>query len=156
MAQKTVTIGGTTFHLRTFSPFEQLKMFGDLQRELLPALGILMSAGDGVAKKDDDMDIAAALSRLSGSLDGGKLAAWSQRLLTEDTISFTSNASSGKEAQKLKPGLFDLAFNDFSEIVELMGEVIVLNFAGPLGRWLGRIGSGREALGKLLDDSPKS
>lgn len=146
MAKREITIGQTTFYLSTFPPLEQLRIFGDLQRDLLPAAGDLLAAGGG-----NGADVALAMQRLSGSMDGAKLVAWVNRLLTPATVSFERD---GRGAKRLEPGLFEQAFDDFSEALELTWRVIELNFAGPLGRWLGHFGPGLTLIpGQASDDS---
>ncbi len=158
MARAEVTIGDTRFYLRTFNPREQLRIFGDLQKELLPSLGTILAAA--AARTDDksgDLDSGAILSAIrsfSSSLDGRGLDAWCTRLINKDLITFER---SGAEAQKLDPNHIDVAVDDFSQILELLFEIIKLNFAGPLVRWLDLSGSGLAgAMGGLLGDSSQT
>lgn len=154
MARKEVTIGQTTFYLSTFAPREQLKIFGDLQKELLPSLGGVLAAAVGKGEEDAGLDEGALLGALrsfSTSLDGKGLDAWCDRLIDCERVTFEK---SGKDARKLTKAQMDEAFEDFAEILELLFHIIQLNFAGPLGRWLGLFGSGlSETLGGLLAGS---
>lgn len=146
MARRDVTIGNTVYHLTTLPPRDQLRIFGDLQKDLLPAMGDLLSGGG------DKEGMAAALGRLSSQLDGSRLTAWVDRLLTPETVSYEQE---GRTARQYDPRQFDLAFEDFSQALELLWEVIDLNFAGPLGRWLGRFGLGLDRINPLASgDSP--
>lgn len=147
MARRTVEIGGTTFHLTPLPPREQLRIFGDLQRDLLPSMGELIGGGDGAGADA----VSTALSRLSTQLDGAKLSAWVDRLLTAETVSY--ERTSGGAPRQYDPRAFDLAFSDFSEALELVWQVIDLNFAGPLARWLGRFGPGLASLTALRSES---
>ncbi|HEL5025733.1 TPA: hypothetical protein UOA81_000902 [Stenotrophomonas maltophilia] len=158
MAKKEVQIGQTTFYLTTFAPRDQLRIFGDLQKELLPSVGTLFTAAAGKSEADDgELDEAVLLGAIrsfSGSLDGKGLDAWCGRLIDAERVTYEK---SGRDARKLTPGQMDDAFDDFGEILELLFEIIKLNFAGPLGRWLGLFGSGLgEKLGGLLDGSSQN
>ncbi|HFF6216692.1 phage tail assembly chaperone [Stenotrophomonas maltophilia] len=155
MAKKEVQIGKTTFYLTTFAPRDQLRIFGDLQKELLPAVGTLLTAAAGKTDADDgELDeavLVGAIRSFSASLDGKGLDAWCGRLIDSERVTYEKG---GRDAKKLTSNQMDDAFDDFGEILELLFEIIKLNFAGPLGRWLGLFGSGLgEKLGGLLDGS---
>lgn len=148
MARRDVTIGDTVYHLTTLPPRDQLRIFGDLQKDLLPA------AGDLIGSSGDQEGMAAALARLSTQLDGARLTAWVDRLLTPETVSYEKD---GRTPRQYDPRQFDLAFEDFSQALELLWQVIDLNFAGPLGRWLGHFGPGLSRIKSLASgDSPTS
>ncbi len=155
MARKEVTIGAAVFYLQTFAPLDQLRIFGDLQKELLPSLGGVLAAA---ASKGEDGDVGFdeaslvnAIRAFSGSLDGKGLEAWCAKLIDSERVTFERD---GKDARKLTKSNMDHAFEDFTEILELLFHIIQLNFAGPLGRWLGHFGPGlKEKLGGLLEGS---
>ena len=139
-------IGGRTFYVLRMPPFEALKVFGDLQRDLLPALGALGPAvlGDKGTEKIDADAFAAAVRQASMALDGASLDRWAKRLLVPERVSFEADDT---EPQKLAPARFDAAFGEFTDIIELLYRVIVLEFAGPFGQWLSRTG----LAGRLAD-----
>ena len=75
----SVPIGTTTFHILKFDAFTQLKLLGDLQKEILPAAGSLFgavvdgqasdcSAGAGEATLRDEQAVMQALRHLSSRL----------------------------------------------------------------------------------------
>lgn len=134
----SVTIGQAEFHIRRFDPFMALELFGDLQRDILPALGSLMSA---VFAKDEgsmsDAAIGDAVRELSTKLDGASLQRWANRLLDPEFVSFSI---SGRDA-KLTRDKRDMAFEDAGQIIELMVHIIRHNFADFFLRWAGRFGS---------------
>lgn len=134
----TVTIGQADFHIRRFDPFMALELLGDLQRDILPALGSLMSA---VFAKDEgsmpDAAIGDAVRELSTKLDGASLQRWANRLLDPEFVSFSIN---GRDA-KLSRDKRDMAFDDAGQIIELMVHIIRHNFADFFLRWAGRFGS---------------
>lgn len=155
MARQEVVIGAATFYLQTFAPRDALRIFGDLQKELLPSLGGVLAA---VASQDEgDLNpdaLLAGIKSFSISLDGKALDAWCDRLIDPERVAFERN---GKDARKLSKANMDEAFEDFAEILELLFHIIKLNFAGPLGRWLGHSGPGlKETLGGLLGGSSQS
>lgn len=157
MARKEVTIGATVFYLLTFAPRDQLRIFGDLQKELLPSLGGVLASAVGKAGDDSELDEGAlmeAIRSFSGTLDGKGLDTWCDRLIDSERVTFEKG---GKEAKKLTKSHMDEAFEDFAEILELLFHIIKLNFAGPLVRWLDLSGSGLTAkLGGLLGGSSQS
>jgi hypothetical protein len=155
MARKEAKIGAATFYINTFAPRDQLRIFGDLQKELLPSLGTLLAAATGnpagEGSGDEERAIMDALRSFSGSLDGRALDAWCDRLIDSERVTFERP---GKDPRKLTKAHMDDAFEDFAEILELLFHIIQLNFAGPLGRWLGLFGSGQgQSLAGLLGGS---
>ncbi len=152
---KSVVIGETTFYVRRMDPFGALKVFGDLQRDILPAAGMVLQSvfGEGGIKGDAtvrealadaaaEKGIADAITALSSRLDGNALINWANRLLDADHIAVTIN---GRDA-KLTADVKAMAFRDPGDILELMAEVIRYNFADFLSRWAARFGP---ALGRL-------
>ncbi len=119
----SVEIGENTFYVDKLGAFDALKVFGDLQKDLLPALGGVMA---------ENQDISASLARLSENLGGDQLEYWAKRLLDNGTVAYDA----GTEALPLKFRDFDAVFADFSEIIELLVYVIRENFEGPLRQWL--------------------
>lgn len=160
-AVKTVTIGENVFYVRRLDPFAGLKIFGDLQRDILPAAGQALQAvfsdgGRGATEAREQLaDLAAeqgmanALRELSSRLDGNALTAWANRLLDADHVSVTING----QDMKLTADVKLLAFRDPGDILELMAEVIKFNFADFLSRWADRFGP---ALSRLAPPSANS
>lgn len=148
-AIKEVTIGTTIFRISRFDPFRQLKLLGDLQKEVLPAAGSMMAAvfgGEGEAQAKDEQAMLQAFRDLSARLGGDALAAWADRLIDAELVTFEL---AGRDPQKLTAAHRGMAFSDFSEILELLFHVLEHNFAGPLVHWAGRFGPARETLAKL-------
>ncbi|KAG1245368.1 hypothetical protein G6F65_021268 [Rhizopus arrhizus] len=78
-ATKEVTIGTTIFRISRFDPFRQLKLLGDLQKEVLPAAGSMMAAvfgGEGEGQAKDEQAMLQAFrdlsTRLAGHLRAGR------------------------------------------------------------------------------------
>jgi hypothetical protein len=147
---KSVQIGTTTFHVTKFDALTQLKLLGDLQKEIVPSAGALFGAVVGEAGETretrDEQAIMDALRQLSGRLGGDELKKWFDVLVTAENVSFELE---GREPQTLTEAHRGLAFQDYSEILELMFHVLTHNFSGPLVRWAGRFGPAREKLANL-------
>ncbi|SSW67319.1 hypothetical protein AVE30378_02560 [Achromobacter veterisilvae] len=145
----SVPIGATTFHISKFDAFRQLELLGDLQKEVLPAAGGLLSAvfsEGGPEQARDDLAMAQALRDLSVRLGGGELKKWANLLIDPELVSFEL---SGRDPQKLTEPRRGLAFEDFSQILELMFHILMHNFSGPFAQWAGRFGPARAKLGTL-------
>lgn len=150
-----VKIGETIFRITRFDPFTALALFGDLQRDVLPAVGGLLAAvfagGPGQeASERDERAAIEAFRELSQQLGGQKLTAWADRLIDEDLVSFEIP---GREPAKLSKANRGMAFQDFADILELLFHIVRFNFADPLVRWAGHIGPVRELLAKRSGDS---
>lgn len=135
-----VMIGDTLFVVHPFNAFEALEIFGDLQKELLPAFGEMLGAvmqpgGEQVDETDSEV-VAKAISKLSEKLSGKQLKFWADRLITKDSVSVEINGSMMGMDETAK----QLAFKEFTEILELLVHVIKINFAGPLKGFLNRFG----------------
>lgn len=157
-AIKEVAIGATVFRISRFDPFRQLKLLGDLQKEVLPAAGSMLTAvfvGDqsNGAEERDEAAMLHAFRELSAKLGGDALAGWAERLIDAELVSFEL---AGREPQKLTPAHRGLAFADYSEILELLFHILAHNFAGPLVRWAGRFGPARATLASLSGASTQA
>jgi len=136
-----VTINETTFLIQPLDAFEALAVFGDLQKDILPAAGGLVGLLGGEASEArDEAAMAEAIAKLSRSLDGKQLTAWANRLLTKDNISVEINGS----LMPLDAAAKSMAFKEFTDILELLFHVIRVNFASPLAGWLSRLGLGQK------------
>ena len=138
-------VGKNTFFITKLNAFEALPVFGDLQKELLPALGALLgslkegSLKEGSLKegslKDDlgDANLEKAVEKLSAQLDGKSLERWATRLLDDGHIAYEDDSG---EAVRFKLARDGHIFDDFAEVLQLLVVVIKENFATPLTRWL--------------------
>jgi len=142
-----VAIGDVTFYIQRFDPFTALELFGDLQRDVLPAAGSAAVAifGDKDAERDDAA-MLQAFRELSSTLDGKTLKGWADRLIDPELVAYERDR--GDVAKLDKRGRAE-AFVDFTEILELMFHIIKWNCEGPLGRWLDRFGGVRERMASL-------
>lgn len=148
----SVQIDDVTFHIQAFDAFTQLRMFGDLQREILPALGGVMNvvmAADKDAGRDEKA-MLAAFHDLSSRFSGDTLAKWAARLLDEQHVSFDTQHEA---PQKLTKHNMSDALPDFGAVLELMYHVGKLNFADPLARWASLSGLAQKLTAKLSASS---
>ncbi|TFL14220.1 hypothetical protein CSC67_08695 [Pusillimonas caeni] len=146
-----VTVNETVFFITPMDAFEALAVFGDLQKDILPAVGDLIAA---VAKEEgdkagDEAAMARAIQKLSEKLDGKQLTRWADRLLTKDSITVEINGAD----LPLDAAAKAMAFREFTDVLELLFHVIKVNFAGPLARWLSRTGLGLNQLQAGLSDA---
>nr|DAK35845.1 MAG TPA: tail assembly chaperone protein [Caudoviricetes sp.]DAN66189.1 MAG TPA: tail assembly chaperone protein [Caudoviricetes sp.]DAR26185.1 MAG TPA: tail assembly chaperone protein [Caudoviricetes sp.] len=133
-----IKVGATTFFITKLNAFEALPVFGDLQKELLPALGALLGSlkdgkQDGSLKDVDNADLEKAVEKLSAQLDGKALERWATRLLDSGHIAYEDENG---EAVRFKLARDGHIFQDFAEVLQLLVVVIKENFAAPLTRWL--------------------
>lgn len=141
MKPTEVTINETAFLIQPLDAFEALAVFGDLQKDILPAAGGLLGLIGGEASEArDEAALANAIAKLSQRLDGKQLTAWANRLLTQDSISVEINGN----LMPLDAAAKSMAFREFTDILELLFHVLRVNFAGPLAGWLGRLGLGQK------------
>jgi len=151
----SLVIGPTTFHIARFDAFRQLTILGDLQKEILPSAGSMLSAvltEEGVARERDESAIVDAMRNLSSRIGGDSLEQWAAVLIDPDLVSFELP---GREPQKLSKANRAMAFEDFSQVLELMFHILKHNFAGPLARWVGHFGPAQEKLAILSAGSTR-
>lgn len=141
MKPTEVTINDTAFLIQPLDAFEALAVFGDLQKDILPAAGGLLGLiGGETSEARDEAALADAIAKLSQRLDGKQLTAWANRLLTKDSISVEINGN----LMPLDAAAKSMAFKEFTDILELLFHVLRVNFAGPLAGWLSRLGLGQK------------
>lgn len=137
---QTVEINDKTFYITPFGAFEALPLLGDLQKQILPAVAALVKDND-----EDSIDYEAAARSIGAALSGAELVAWSKRLITPDNVSVEHDG----DAKKLNTAVANAIFTDPFEILELMVQVIMVNFKDPLARSLSRFGLGDKVKAKF-------
>lgn len=145
-------VDGVMFYIRPFDAFTQLKMFGDLQREILPSVGGVLNvslASDADGAKQD-AEAIKAFRDLSANFSGDTLTRWAKMLLDEDHVSFEDANGSVKKLNRHNQGE---ALEDFSAVLELMYHVGKVNFFLPLVRWSGLTGLALSIKDKLSASS---
>lgn len=159
MKPTEVVIGKARFYITPFDGFRQLRLFGDLQKEILPSVGGVLNQVLSKGEKADEQTDAAAIAafrELSSRFDGATLERWANALLDGEYIAFETEDM--REPRKLgKSSILD-ALPDMSYILELMFHVGKVNFAAPLARWASLTGLAQKLSKGLLSDGsgPKS
>lgn len=141
--RKEVTIGETTFFVEKFPAMLQIKIFGDLQKTLLPSFGKALSgltADDGADKSGLENQFIDGIRELSQQLDGDSLTKLTETLLRSEYIAFQRDNHNNGNDTKLTKDKMNVAFEDMGEIVELLIFVLQLNFAPFFTKYLGRLG----------------
>lgn len=151
----TVEIGEVTFRIRPFDAFKQLRMFGDLQKEVLPSVGGVMNVALASKADDEKTDASAiqAFRALSSNFSGDQLEKWAKLLIDPEYVSFEVQ---GEEPRKLTKLYYGEAFADFSMVLELMFHIGKANFADPLTRWAGLSGLARKLRDRLSVNSDQT
>lgn len=130
-----VIVNDVTFIIHRMDAFDALAAFGDLQKDILPAIGGAFGALDN-ADDQAEAAMADAIAKLSKQLDGKQLKYWADRLLDKERVS----AEVDGELKPLNAATRAEVFETFADILELMFHVIKLEFASPLAGWLDRLG----------------
>lgn len=144
MAQREqVTIGETVYYVKPFSAMEQIRIFGDLQKTILPSVGKLLNNTDGKAENMDDF--VAGLTSLSSQLDGAELVKLAKMLIQPELVTANNDRVNNGEDFKLTHNKFDDVFEDMSEIIELVIFILKLNFAPFFTKYLAQFGLGLKA-----------
>lgn len=139
----TVEIGDNEYTINRINALDAWPMFGDLQKEFLPAISELIMTVAKPAEASADSEeregrvMAEAIAKISGNLSGDRLKYWTDRLLNGEYVFVSIN---GGQPVKLDGTAKAMAFQDFSAIPELLFHVIKFNFAGPLAGFLSRFG----------------
>lgn len=141
-----IIIGETTFYVRKFSAMEQIKIFGDLQKTILPSVSKLITGKENEEANNDGF--SQALAELSKRLDGNELIKLAQTLIKPDTVTVQRDDLSNGEEFKLSHNKFDVVFTDMSDIIELLVFILRLNFESFFTKYLTRLGLGQSLAGK--------
>ncbi|MGB3276111.1 MAG: hypothetical protein WBA82_07980 [Castellaniella sp.] len=147
-----VTVSGTAFLIQPLDAFEALAIFGDLQKDILPAAGGLVSLlAGGQDDVRDEAAMAGAIAKLSQRLDGKQLIGWTNRLLTKDLISVELNGN----LVPLDAAAKAMAFAEFTDVLELLFHALRVWFGRPLAAWVSRTGLAQKfQAGGLLGGTP--
>lgn len=160
MARQEIQIGSSTFFVQKFSAMEQLRIFGDLQKSLVPALAKIIGVADGETSKNatpeqlaemakqSAVNFSEGLQQLSGQLSGAELLKLADMLIKPELVTVQRDDFNNGTDKKLQKNDFDLVFDDFSEIIELVIFILRLNFEPFFTKYLARLGSVQEHLKK--------
>lgn len=151
---KQVNIQGVEFFIRPFDAFRQLRLFGDLQKEVLPSVGGVLNVALASGKDGEQVDeskVIDAFRDLCMKFDGAALERWANALIDAEYI--TAQLPSKREPEKLDKVTRGMALQDFSAVLELMYHVGKVNFADPLARWASLSGLAQKLTAKLSGSS---
>lgn len=149
-----VKVNDVTFRIIPFDAFRQLELFGDLQKEILPYVGGVLSTALAKESERDETATINAFRELSSNFDGKTLKRWADLLLDPDYVTFEDERT-GQPA-KLNAVNRGMALADFAAILELMFHVGRVNFAAPLSRWAALSGLAQKAKAYLPGGSATS
>lgn len=147
--RQEITINQTTFFVEKFPAMEQIRIFGNLQKTLLPSFGKVLGGitADNEDKKESEKHKAQmeaqfidGLRELSQQLDGEGLIKLTEMLLKPDFVAFQRDDHNNGNDTKLTKHNMDAAFEDMGEVVELLIFVLKLNFAPFFTKYLSRLG----------------
>lgn len=150
MAEKTITIGQTDFHIKSYSPMVALQVLGDLQKTVVPSIAqILESAFSDKAADDIGGGFSGGIRDLSNHLDGKTMVALFEMVVNGRYVTFENDAVDGKPT-KIDDKLWSaVAFGDVGDMFELMFAVLELNYRDFFMRSLTRFGWGQSLIAAL-------
>lgn len=131
------------FYIRPYNPFKSIKLLGDLQKLIAPALGGLAdlfapnSTDEGnkpsdlnsiLDKKIDSKVFQAMIMQISGVVNGNELEIMVRRILDKDYVSVSID---GNDPVKLDENIVNAVFtDDVMAIFPLVFEVLKVNYKG--------------------------
>lgn len=159
MARSEIQIGESTFFVQKFSVMDQLRIFGDLQKTLIPSLAKVIGFSDEKPKdatsaqlaelaQKSAANFAQGLQDLSQQLSGPELVKLADMLIKPELVTVQRDDFNNGTDKKLSKTDFDLVFDDMSELIELVIFILQLNFSSFFTKFLARLGSVQELVKK--------
>ncbi|HHF3719609.1 TPA: phage tail assembly chaperone [Haemophilus influenzae] len=159
MARSEIQIGESTFFVQKFSVMDQLRIFGDLQKTLVPSLAKVIGFSDEKPKdatsaqlaelaQKSAANFAQGLQDLSQQLSGPELVKLADMLIKPELVTVQRDDFNNGTDKKLSKTDFDLVFDDMSELIELVIFILQLNFSSFFTKFLARLGSVQELVKK--------
>ncbi|ABQ99900.1 phage tail assembly chaperone [Haemophilus influenzae] len=159
MARSEIQIGESTFFVQKFSVMDQLRIFGDLQKTLVPSLAKVIGFSDEKPKdatsaqlaelaQKSAANFAQGLQDLSQLLSGQELVKLADMLIKPELVTVQRDDFNNGTDKKLSKTDFDLVFDDMSELIELVIFILQLNFSSFFTKFLARLGSVQELVKK--------
>lgn len=139
--REQITIGESTFYIQKFSAMDQLRIFGDLQKTILPSVGKLFASNEEDKQADG---FGETLAELSAKLDGNELIKLAKTLIHPDLVTVQRDDINNGADFKLKHEKLNEAFADMSEVIELLIFILRLNFESFFTKYLARLGLAQE------------
>ncbi len=127
-------LGESVFYIRRFEPFTAMKVLGDLQKIILPALGAAAKEVNGIDLDSPDEGLDALAGMLGGALaalpqhvDGAKLENAARMLLNPDYVSVSPDGL--KSPVRLSEDVAIVVFEGrVMDMFAVMAEVFRVNF----------------------------
>lgn len=140
MTRSEIQIGESTFFVQKFSVMDQLRIFGDLQKTLVPSLAKVIGFSDEKPKdatsaqlaelaQKSAANFAQGLQDLSQQLSGQELVKLADMLIKPELVTVQRDDFNNGTDKKLSKTDFDLVFDDMSELIELVIFILQLNFS---------------------------
>lgn len=153
--RKEIQIGQSTFFVQKFSVMDQLRIFGDLQKTLVPSLAKVIGFSDEKPKdatsaqlaelaQKSAANFAQGLQDLSQQLSGAELVKLADMLIKPELVAVQRDDFNNGTDKKLNKVDFDAVFDDMSELIELVIFILELNFSSFFTKFLARLGSVQE------------
>lgn len=150
--RQDIQIGNTTYFVEKFPAMLQIKIFGDLQKTLLPSFGKALSGLTADENAENRTAVEAqfieGVRELSQQLDGDSLTKLAETLLRPEYIAFQRDDHNNGNDTKLSRDKMNVAFEEMGEVVELLIFVLKLNFAPFFTKYLSRLGLGQSLKAK--------
>ncbi len=151
-AVKKVAIGGNTFTIRRFAPWDGLEILGDLQMQFIaPAMGVV----DGKEAGSDMKFMAQAMDGVANVLRGlpGKRAVELGKMLINPELVVVEI---GRDGSKLNDVAMQQADMTVGDVLELCIEIVMHNYADFWPRIVARFGPALSQMAKRLDGSDRT
>lgn len=157
MTRSEIQIGESTFFVQKFSVMDQLRIFGDLQKTLVPSIAKVIGFNDEKPKnatpeqlaelaQKSAANFAQGLQDLSQQLSGAEMVKLADMLIKPELVTVQRDDFNNGTDKKLNKADFDLVFDDMAELVELVIFILQLNFSSFFTKFLARLGSVQEAM----------
>lgn len=150
MTRSEIQIGESTYFVQKFSVLDQLRIFGDLQKTLVPSFAKLIGLSGNADEKNPKSagDFSAGLTELSQQLSGAELVKLATMLIKPELVTVQRDDFNNGTDKKLTQHDFDAVFADMSEMVELVIFILRLNFESFFTKYLARLGSVQDRMKK--------
>lgn len=150
MTRSEIQIGESTYFVQKFSVLDQLRIFGDLQKTLVPSFAKLIGLSSNADEKNLQSagDFSAGLTELSQQLSGAELVKLATMLIKPELVTVQRDDFNNGTDKKLTQHDFDAVFADMSEMVELVIFILRLNFESFFTKYLARLGSVQDRVKK--------
>src|SRR4051812_32181445 len=114
-------LNNSTFYIRKYEAFLAIKILGDLQKQFLGPMALFFDNANMSSEA-----IAEGIGKVSRQMDGDTLVALAKKVLNPD---FVSVAIGNDTPEKLTENMLNRSIDSVADVIELIKEVLVVNFA---------------------------